>query len=54
MQIRKRDSSRLLVPLAAFALFLGSRCLVAQETLPIFHSNMSLQTSRGPDFWASS
>jgi beta-glucosidase len=32
MQIRKRDSRRLLMTLAAIALFLGTRCLVAQET----------------------
>lgn len=32
MQIRRLDSKRLLVPLAAFALFLGTRCLVSQET----------------------
>src|SRR6202453_2585066 len=32
MQIRKPDSRRLLVPLAAFALLLGTRCLVAQGT----------------------
>jgi beta-glucosidase len=32
MQIRKRDSRRLLITLAAIALFFGTRCLVAQET----------------------